>query len=147
MPVMTGGISRIDPEDSAEYPDLQKGVEIFMDKLNAKANAGTVYKLVCERIQASKQVVQGVLYRVAFSVEPVDKEMAEGGYCIKSDDITAEGNGKFVCITVWSRGWLGDQSPKVKENEEAKDVESCLKEQLHEKSNHQAKRPHNGQHT
>lgn len=124
---MTGEISRVDPEDFPKLPDLLKGVKSFMDKLNAKANAGTVYKLVCERIQASKQVVQGVLYRVAFSVEPVDKEMAEGGYCIKSDDITAEGNGKFVCITVWSRVWLGDQSPEIKKNKEAKDVESCLK--------------------
>ena len=123
---ITGGISRIDPEDLRQYPDLIKGVKSFLDKLNAKSTAGTVHKLVCASVQASSQVVQGVLYRVAFNTGQVDKGVAQGESCINRGDFVEQGEGKFICISIWERPWLNDMSPEIKENKEGKDVESCL---------------------
>ena len=89
-------------------------------------------------MQASYQVVQGVLYRVAVKIVPVDTKdfgtLDCGGQDDTSDDCILKASAcakpsetKFGCFTVWTRTWLEEEKKRfIVDKEDSKDYNSCL---------------------
>ena len=117
--MMTGGISEIPPEKLSkhDYPEIQTGVEMYMDELNEES--ATVYKPIC--IRASRQVIQGTMFRVGMEAVQVDVDVANN-YCTA----VAQGDKNFICIGVWSRPWMQESERLLVEKRNAEDFNSCL---------------------
>lgn len=129
--MMTGGISTVDqPLKSTE---IMKGLDIFLTNVKNRAlqancpNCLYMYKGICYTLQASEQVVQGTLYRVALKVVPVDKQLDHES-CIPEDDLVllAKSGERFVCFTIWFRPWLKENERFIVKEKAADDYESCL---------------------
>lgn len=90
---------------------------MYMDKLNEES--ATVYKPIC--IRASRQVVQGTMFRVGMEAVQVDVDVANN-YCTA----VAQGDKNFICIGVWSRPWMQESKRLLVEKRTAEDFNSCL---------------------
>lgn len=90
---------------------------MYMDKLNEES--ATVYKPMC--IRASRQAVQGTMFRVGMEAVQVDVDVANN-YC----NAVAQGDNNFICIGVWSRPWLHESKRLLVEKRTAEDFKSCL---------------------
>ena len=125
LAMMFGGISRI---NETNIPgDVKDGVRLYLENINKQSAFD--YKLKCDTLEASSQVVQGTLYRVALEIVPVEKGAFRSDCIHGSDNFRLEkGDVKSVCLTIWSRPWLeGKQSFIVKEMPHKRNgVESCL---------------------
>lgn len=129
LAMMTGGISLMNEKI---IPDVVKeGVGLYLKNI-AQHHSAFDYKAVnCEKMKLSLQMVQGMLYRTALEIVPVEEGTIHSD-CIKGSDSFRLGKGdvKFVCLEIWSRPWLeSSKSLIVKEVDEPhkrNDVESCL---------------------
>ena len=127
LAMMTGGIK---PMNEASIPEVVKeGVRLYLESISERHPFD--YKVKCDKLEASSQLVQGFLYRVALEIVPVE-EGAIHSYCISgSDNVRLEKDVKFVCLEIWSRTWLKSEEERliVKEVDEPhkrNNVESCL---------------------
>ena len=118
--MMTGGISR-----TQETKPIMEGVGMYLENINAHHSFD--YKVKCDKLEASSQVVQGFLYRVALELVPVEKGAIDsdcirgsGNFRLEKEDV------KFVCLQIWSRSWLPGQQKLILEEVDEHDVESCL---------------------
>ena len=127
--MMTGGISTINQPLKSTV--IMKGLDIFLMNESRALQANYInhhenllYKRICDTLQASEQVVEGTLYRVALKIVPVNKQLEQKD-CINEDDSLPE---KFVCFTVWHRPWLeqDEDARLIVEKEAAGDYKSCL---------------------
>lgn len=127
LTMMTGGISRVDERDMPEV--IKEGVRLYLKNINEHHSVYN-YKAICEKLEASSQIVQGALYRVALEIIPV--EDAINSDCIQGSDsfLLEKGDKKFVCLTIWSRPWLSESKrlivKQVSEPDKRNDVDSCL---------------------
>ena len=128
---MTGGISEVGPSpEEGVMCDIDKGVDIYM-KNETEDGADFIYKKICGTLRASSQVVQGVLYRVAFEMVPVDKYSSSRD-CIKIDTVKKlpfleRGKVKLGCLTIWSRPWMEEKSERfIVTKKDSNDYRSCL---------------------
>ena len=125
---MTGGISGIDKSDIENMTDIKKGLDIFL-KEEDKGLASTpnvLYKSICKTLRASSQIVQGVLYRVAVEIVPVDIKVFSSGNCILKE-LAKPSDIKFGCFTIWSRPWLEDvKQGFIVDKQDSNDYKSCL---------------------
>ena len=101
--ILVGGIQEIDKVDLRDYSDLQKGLKVAEQKLNAESEiASAEFVFVPETIRASVQVVQGSLYRVTAKAAP--------DYCVTVNDLEkladCEELSKTCSFKIWSRVWL-----------------------------------------
>ena len=128
--MMTGGISRMNEK---KIPDvIKEGVALYLKDIFPKHHSAIFdYKVDCEKMEVSSQVVQGALYRVALELIPVEEGTIHS-VCIEGSESSfrlEKGNVKFACITIWSRPWL-EQSERLKVEEvdepDKRNVESCL---------------------
>jgi len=120
LTMMTGGISR-----TQETKPIMEGVGMYLENINAHHSFD--YKVKCDKLEASSQVVQGFLYRVALELVPVEKGAIDsdcirgsGNFRLEKEDV------KFVCLQIWSRSWLPGQQKLILEEVDEHDVESCL---------------------
>lgn len=130
LAMLTGGISLM---NETIVPDIVKeGVGLYLKDIGQHHSAFDYKAVNCEKMEVSSQVVQGVLYRTALEIVPVEEGTIHSD-CIKGSDSFRLGKGdvKFVCLEIWSRPWLeSSRSLIVKEVDEPhkrNDVESCLK--------------------
>ena len=122
--MMTGGISTVDQPSKSTA--IMEGLDIFLTNESQALQNVFIYKGICNTLQASVQVVQGTLYRVALKIAPVDKQPDQED-CVKGDD-SVVGDEKFVCFAVWARPWLEDKEKRViVEKKAADDYKSCLR--------------------
>jgi len=128
LAMMTGGISR-----ETSIPDVVKeGVRMYLASITKRHDSAFDYKVKCDKLEASSQVVEGILYRVALEIVPVEEGAIHSDCIHGSDNLRLEkGDVKFVCLTIWSRAWLERKEKRliVKEVDEPhkrNDVESCL---------------------
>ena len=128
--VMTGGISQVvDPESD---PVIMDGVERFLKNYNT--NNGQVYKFLCRTLQASVQVVEGGLYRVAMKIVPDGEyDKTDVVACVKQSSYSRDEGDidrrlRFVCFTIWSRPWLKDKKLQfiIEEKQNIRRYEACL---------------------
>ena len=129
--MMTGGISEVDLSvEEGGRSDIYKGVHIYLKK-ETKDGADFVYKNICGTLRASSQVVQGIFYRVAFEMVPVDKSSSSGA-CIEMDTLKKlpfleRGKEKLGCFTIWSRPWMKEKSERfIVTKKDSNDYRSCL---------------------
>ena len=128
LAMMTGGISLMSGKITA---DVIEGVGLYLKNIGQHHSAFDYKAVNCEKIKVSSQIVQGVFYRAALEIVPVEKGTIHSD-CIKGSDSARLGKGgvKFVCLEIWSRPWLeSSKSLIVKEVDEPhkrNDVESCL---------------------
>ena len=123
---MTGAISRI---KETKIPDaIKEGVRWYLKNITGRHSAFD-YKVKCDELEASSQVVQGIMYRVALEIVTVEKDVIHSD-CIHGSDIFRldEGDVKFVCLKIWSRPWLEPSLivEKVGKLRKQNDVQSCL---------------------
>lgn len=127
LATMTGGISRLDLKNKDNRDVIMKGIGIFLEKLR-KQDSPLVYRPIC--VQASSQVVQGVLYRVAMEIAPEDSVFSRAidFDCIPEADRPSLTNGdkRFVCFSIWERVWLPKPESFIVKVENESDVQSCL---------------------
>ena len=107
--------------------EIQRGLAEFVEMENrcSQEFPEKVCVWVCGTLQASKQVLQGYLYRVSVEMSPVDRDVATKADCI----VPSLANGVRIveCFSIWSRNWIsGDLGFKVKE-QDTQDFDSCLK--------------------
>ena len=115
---MTGG--KLQLKNPYKYKEITDGMTVILEKM--KVNDGRGYKVVCDTLKASSQVVQGTLYRVAMKVAPEGNDPAA---CIRGRPGKDE---RFVCFTIWSRPWLPDANSRfiVEEKPNISETEDCL---------------------
>lgn len=126
---MTGGISHLDLKDSENMEVIRKGIGIFLERLQKQDASHVLYRPIC--VQASSQVVQGVLYRVAMEIVPEDSAYSRAidFDCIPEADSSplAKKDKRFACFSIWSREWLPfHESFIVEEQNQFTDAQSCL---------------------
>lgn len=115
---MTGG--KLQLKNPYKYKEITDGITVILERM--KVNNGLAYKVVCDTLKASSQVVQGTLYRVAMKVAP---EGNDPGACIGG---TTGRDERFVCFTIWSRPWLPDANSRfiVEEKPNISETKDCF---------------------
>ena len=129
--MMPGGISEVGPwPEEGVMSDIDKGVDIYWKK-ESKDGTDFVYKKICGTLRASSQVSEGILYRVAFEMVPVNKSSSSSD-CIKMDTLKKlpfleRGKVKLGCFTIWSRPWMKEKSKRfIVTKKDSNDYRSCL---------------------
>ena len=124
LAMMTGGISRLNLKKKDNWEVVRKGFE----DLRKQDSSYALYRPIC--VQASSQLVQGFLYRVAMEIIPEDSvyNRAIDFDCIpeaKSPSL-ANGDQRFVCFSIWKREWLPKPESFIVKVENESDAQSCL---------------------
>ena len=127
---MTGGISRMN-ETNISGP-IKEGVRQYLKSIAAPHSAFE-YKVKCDKLEVSSQVVQGTMYRVALEIVPVEKDAIHSDCIHGSDNFRLDKKDvQFVCLEIWSRVWLEPPErlivTRVDGPRERNDVKSCLEE-------------------
>ena len=94
---LVGEERRVPKEKLNDHPDLIWGI------VKAEAELDSRFAFVKKSLQATSQVVQGVMYRVKIDAQP--KSCSASATC----DVV-----KHCSFKIWSRVWLDDEDEKLK---------------------------------
>ena len=112
--MQVGGETKIDQEKifKGEYSDLLGFVDEAVAEENDKMNSIFRYVWLPESIEASSQVVQGVLYHVHVDIAPStcrkskeDRLKVRVDYCTVDEELSSELT-QHCEFEIWSRVWM-----------------------------------------
>ena len=131
--VITGGITVIETYNLRKYPDLLEGLKLAVRLVNAREVSKYKFVYLPNTLKASKQVVQGVLYRASVTLAPSKckndaSEMREDFETCGVDFLCPEvlQQQKSCEFLIWSQPWLPEQDRLSIEKAECKPSSAAI---------------------